>query len=195
VALLLALAPGPAWGEPPSPARPARAPRAASVLSARDVVVTDYADVTVHHQRGELSVEEVRRGRHPHPTRERRYAGRYRIEVLLDGKAVEAMQFEFPLMSGFTIDATQEAREANERVERGVIASVTVRVPLPPGFDQPAAPAATTTARDGGAPANGRRGSLVLEAPGGVRFALDLEGRALRRLGPAGDAVSSGRRP
>jgi hypothetical protein len=136
-------------------------------------LVRDYVDLDLVYERGRVRLSGYQRGRLVRPARLVREAGRFKVEVLLDGRTVERVDFEFPLLAGTSSDLGAGARRALELIEKNVTSSTRVRVPLPPGFDEPAKAGSPAVSRVGQKLGPLWRGALRLHALAGLPLVIE----------------------
>jgi hypothetical protein len=99
--------------------------------------VVSYADVDVTYQRGEVSINVIRKGRFTKPTRIPRWRGRFVAIVNAKKKSLAQVEFDFPLVAPAESpnDVSPENQKVADKLRSGITSSTTVRVPLPDGAD------------------------------------------------------------
>jgi hypothetical protein len=98
--------------------------------------VRHYLDVTLQVDAQKLQVVEVKPGQFEKPTQLQKYRGRFAVRALANGKLLEEVRVDLPLMAeAETDDASDEARRFAERLRKNVSVKARVRVPLPDGTD------------------------------------------------------------
>jgi hypothetical protein len=97
--------------------------------------VTAYADVEVCWSGGDVKVQKVKAGRFAKPTEIKRFRGRFTAIVAKEKKAINEVDFDFPLLSADPEEATDEAKRLGETVRKGLTTCTTVRLPWPEGAD------------------------------------------------------------
>ena len=99
-------------------------------------LVNELARLTVRYERGVTRILRVERVALPSPQKLRRWRGRFEARALAqDGKVLDFVRFDFPLMAQAETpdETTAEAAKVGQNLREHVTATTFVRVPLPAG--------------------------------------------------------------